>query len=176
MQDLFTREDYDRLPEGFPAQLVGGQLVKEPAPTYGHQRIASRIHASLLPLVGPDRVLESPVDVGIDDHNVYQPDLVVLETLPPLDRSDVGIPLLAIEILSPVSERRDRRIKTPRLLRAGVGEVWLVDPRHRTIEVHAPATCRTARGPEPARSSVLSGFELVPEELFALPNPPVEDA
>ena len=32
---LFTRADYDRLPEGFPAQLIHGWLVRDPAPSYG---------------------------------------------------------------------------------------------------------------------------------------------
>ena len=55
-----TRIDYDRLPEGFPAQLIDGHLVREAAPTYGHNRIGARIRAALVSLVGPDRVPDSP--------------------------------------------------------------------------------------------------------------------
>jgi hypothetical protein len=40
---LYTRADYERLPEGFPAQLVRGQLVKEPAPRCGHGVIGARV-------------------------------------------------------------------------------------------------------------------------------------
>ncbi len=38
----FTRDDYLRLPEGFPAELIQGQLVKEPAPTSDHQGLVVR--------------------------------------------------------------------------------------------------------------------------------------
>lgn len=40
---LFTRADYDQLPEGFPAELVEGCLVKERAPTFDHGRAGSRL-------------------------------------------------------------------------------------------------------------------------------------
>ena len=39
----FTREDYDRLPEGFPCELIEGELVKEPSPFYQHQRVSLRL-------------------------------------------------------------------------------------------------------------------------------------
>ena len=73
---LFTRRDYAALPEGFPAQLLEGVLVKTPGPRPGHQAIASRIHVALARLVGPGRALFAPVDVAVDEWNVYQPDLV----------------------------------------------------------------------------------------------------
>ena len=36
----FDRADYMRLPEGFPAQLIGGFLVRDPSPVTGHQVLA----------------------------------------------------------------------------------------------------------------------------------------
>jgi Uma2 family endonuclease len=167
MEALFTRREYDRLPEGFPAQLVEGRLVKEPSPTYGHQRAASRLYALLVARFGPDRVLHAPADVVLDDHNVYQPDLVVLDRVPPLHRSDVGIPRVAVEILSPATQRRDRRVKTPRLLAAGVHEVWLVDPEAGTIEVHGPTGVVRVLGAEPVVSRALPDLVLTPDDLFA---------
>ena len=77
MSTQFTRAEYDQLPEGFPAQLIGGMLVREAAPTYGHNLLVTRIMAQLIPIVGPDRIPASPGDVAIDEHNVYQPDVVV---------------------------------------------------------------------------------------------------
>src|SRR5262245_23633494 len=114
----FTRADYELLPEGFPAQLVGGQLVREPAPTYGHMRIGSVLHALAVSLVGPERALQAPADVGIDDLNVFQPDVLVLREVPPEHVHEVGIPLLAVEILSPSTARRDRRLKLGKYLTA----------------------------------------------------------
>ena len=163
----FTRADYERLPVGLPVQLVEGWLVKEPAPTYGHQVYASRIYATLVQLVGPERVPITPVDVCLDDENVFQPDVVVLRTLPPMSAQYVGVPWIAVEVFSPSSEDRDRGVKKDRLLAAGVEEVWLIDPFARRIEVHRRDGVQTAEGDQTAVSRALLGFALVPTRLFA---------
>ena len=165
----FTRADYNRLPEGFPAQLVEGMLIKEAAPTYGHQCFLSRLHAALVALVGPERAVPAPSDVGIDEWNVYQPDILVLKKPPSFEVRDVGIPLLAIEVLSPSTARRDRGVKRRRLLGAGVEEVWIVDPVAKTVEVHDRTGCRSASGDETLASSAVPGFLIVPARLFAPP-------
>ncbi len=167
MKAQFTRSDYDRLPEGFPAQLVEGLLVKEPAPTYGHMCFQSRLLARLTALVGPERALPAPSDVGIDEFNVYQPDLLVLRTPPSFEVRDVGIPMLAVEILSPSTARRDRMVKRRRLLAAGVEEVWIVDPAAKSVEVYDASGVRVATGSETIASRALPGFTVVPAELFA---------
>jgi Uma2 family endonuclease len=167
----FTRADYNRLPEGFPAQLVHGHLVRQPAPTYGHQVFQSRLLAQLTALVGADRALPAPCDVGIDEFNVYQPDVLVLRDIPPRDDvHDVGIPLLAIEVLSPSTARRDREVKRRKLIEAGVAEVWIVDPATKSVELHTAAGRRVVEGDEALRSTVVEGFEVVPSRLFAPPK------
>lgn len=166
MTALFTRALYDQLPEGFPAQLIEGELVKEPAPTYGHQRFGGRILQRLVALVGPDRALPSPVDVVIDDFNVYQPDLVVLRKPADDGDSDVGIPLIAIEVLSPSTQHYDRDVKRHRLLAAGVREVWFVSAATRTIESWTVDGVREVQGKSELSSQALPGFALIPDELF----------
>ena len=166
MPGTFTRADYDRLPEGFPAQLVEGLLVKEPSPTYGHQALASEIHAQLVSLVGARRALFAPCDVGLDDRNVYQPDLLVLKSVVPLSARDVGIPLIAVEVLCPSTARRDRKVKRRHLLAAGVAEVWIVDPDTRTVEMDDATGHRVARGKLTLSSAAVPGFALTPAQLF----------
>src|SRR5262245_18911553 len=106
----FTRADYNRLPEGFPAQLIDGDLVRDPSPTYGHQWLVGWIFAALRVLVG-ERAIVSPIDVELDDYNVYQPDVVVTPRIPDLDKHNVGIPTIALEILSSSTMRNDRNRK-----------------------------------------------------------------
>lgn len=166
MRDVFTRKDWARLPEGFPAELVEGFLVKEPSPTYGHQHIAARIRHQLLDLVGPARVPDTPADVAVDELNVYHPDIVVLDRPPPATSRDVGVPLLVVEVLSPSTRARDREVKAGHLLELGVREVWLIDPAARDIEVRTRRDTRTAAGRQRLGSSVVPGFALVSARLF----------
>ena len=170
MVSIYTRRDYEALPEGFPAQLIDGWLVKEPAPTYDHQRLAARILRKLQDFVGADLALPSPVDVLIDDVNVYQPDVVVLREAPPGSDHYVGVPLIAVEVLSPSSRSHDRDVKARRLIGIGVAEVWLVDPLERTIEVVSAEAYQQSDGDRAVVSHALPGFELVPSQLFTPPR------
>ena len=166
MSATFTRRDYSLLPEGFPAQLIHGQLVKDPSPTYGHQRLAGRLRDALVRHVEPDLVVMAPADVVIDEVNVLQPDVVVLRTSPPLEQSDVGIPRVALEVLSQSTAARDRDVKRVLFLRAGVEEVWLLDPVSEAIEIWWPDAMQRYTGSDAAVSRALSGFQLIPARLF----------
>ena len=170
MRTKFTKRDWELLPEGFPAQLIEGQLVRDEAPTYGHQLVAARIRYLLFQLLGPDRVPDSPADVLVDDTTILEPDIVVLAGPGDPASSYVGIPLLVVEVLSPSTRERDRGVKAALLLGLGVGEVWLVDPEARTIEVRTPDGAQTFTGSAPARSEVLPGFELIPDLLYVPPR------
>ncbi len=167
---MFTKADWERLPEGFPAQLVGGQLLREPAPTYGHEHIRMRLVRLLVPLVPDGLLVVAPVDVLVDEHNVFQPDIAVLGSVPRDDTSYVGTPRVVFEILSPSTASRDRDLKTPRLLELGVREVWLVDPRSREIVCRAAAGARSARGNEAIASEIIAGFSVRPSALFTRPR------
>ncbi len=166
----FTQADYALLPEGFPAQLVGGGLVKEVPPDYGHQLFAGRIRRDLVALLGVERVPDSPIEVLIDDVNVFWPDVVAIAKPVGLSQRHVGIPLLVVEVLSASTEGRDRGYKVRRYLRAGVGEVWLVDRRTQTIEVHERTGVRAATGDQEIVSRAVDGFRVVPAALFAPPD------
>ncbi|MEN8150072.1 MAG: Uma2 family endonuclease [Planctomycetota bacterium] len=163
----FTRDDYMALPEGYPAQLIEGDLVKSPSPTYGHQRASVRLVGRLIELVGDDRVVFAPMDVFIDRHNVYQPDVLVLPEPLPADVPEVGIPCLVIEVLSPSTRRRDRRQKLDHYLEAGVAEVWFVDPEPKWIEIVTLRGDARYRGDETAESEIVPGFSITADWLFA---------
>lgn len=157
----FTRREYNQLPEGFPAFLLDGMLVREAAPTFGHQAIVGVLYLRLV-AVAPRRVLVSPVDVVIDDWNVLQPDLLVFK---PGRRAGVNtppeeIPVAVFEVLSPSTKRRDRNEKTATYLRGGISEVWLVDPIARSIDVVTASGSRHYGADEEAASNAVSGLRL----------------
>ena len=156
----FTVQDYMALPEGFPAQLIEGWLVKEPAPTRWHQGIVVALTAQLLAAVDRRRVLVSPTDVVLDRWNVFQPDVLVFPegvrvtpTMPP-----TVLPILVVEVLSPGTARRDRGVKCAGWLRAGIVEVWLVDPDAGAIEVRTRDGSTRHAGDEEAVSAAVPGF------------------
>lgn len=166
MSPPFTRALYDRLPEGFPAQLVDGALLHDPSPMRGHQALVGALYLAVVPLVGLRRAFLSPLDVALDDLNVLQPDLAVWDVPPPLDRREADVPAVVFEVLSPSSRRLDRQVKAGKYLAAGVREVWLVDPEQEAVEVRTSAGSRAHRDAEAVRSLAIAGLAVVPADLF----------
>jgi Uma2 family endonuclease len=162
----FTRADYEALPEGYPVELIDGQLVKDPSPTYGHQWIVGRLHIEFYRIVGPSRVVVSPIDVFVDDHNVLQPDILVLDEPLSPKVAHVGIPALVVEVLSKSTAHRDRVVKRDIYLRAGVREVWILDPEAETIEVYTSRGVRSFALDDPVSSGVLPAFDLALGDLL----------
>ena len=103
----YTYEDYAKLPEGSPYQLIGGDLIMVPAFTPYHQRISRKIEFLLLQHVERNdlgEVLYSPIDVYFGEEDTFQPDIIFISK----ERSAIigetkieGAPDLIIEILSP---------------------------------------------------------------------------
>jgi Uma2 family endonuclease len=161
-----TRADYQALPEGAPVELVEGELVREPAPAYRHHRVVGRLLQQLFGLVGVEHTLHAPVDVVLDDLNVYQPDVaVVAEPLAP-DAESVGVPVWVCEVLSPATAHVDRTQKTRNYLRAGVAEVWLVDPVSATLTVVTADGSRTHGADELVSSSAVPGLAATTRSLL----------
>ncbi|MEZ6010005.1 MAG: Uma2 family endonuclease [Planctomycetota bacterium] len=169
MTVLFTRNDYEALPEGMPVELLDGLLVKQPSPRWGHQRIQNRILASLGALLGPDAFGPRPLDVLVDEVNVFVPDIVVHAKPPDDEAQYVGVPAVVFEILSPSAETRDHEYKARRYLGLGVREVWLVDRVRRRIAIVDLDGITSQVEDQSARSRVIPGFELTPSVLFAAP-------
>lgn len=167
MEALFTLHDWDQLPEGFPAQLLDGHLVRDAAPRYRHQDLVGEIYIRLAAALERRRVVLGPTDVVIDRLNVLQPDVCVVRSLPPPTETNVGTPTLVFEVLSPGTRKRDGGVKTVKYLAAGVEEVWLVDPEARSITIRTTRWTHVAREGESARSEALPDVCFVPQDLFA---------
>jgi len=133
------------LPEdGFRHELLEGVHVVTPAPPLPHQRvILALIRVLDAVLVRRDdlELFMSPADVILTPRTLVQPDVFVVRKTPgkPLRAwAEIGIPVLAVEILSPSTAARDRGVKRRIYQRAGVGEYWIVDLDARLIERWLP--------------------------------------
>jgi Uma2 family endonuclease len=128
-------------------EVPGGDLdsfvdVVTPAPSWDHQRIALAIAARLLAYLeahSVGTVIIAPADARLGEALV-QPDVFVVSgagsASPP--EHELHRLLLAIEVVSPGTARRDRFTKRRLYQREGVPEYWIVDLDARAIERWRP--------------------------------------
>ncbi len=146
----FTRtpikaEDYFQLPEYEQhdlIQLIDGEVIIGMPPILKHQAIVGEILFLLMMIARKNsgKAFTSPVEVYLDEDNVFEPDVLYIkpDNLAITQQDEkriVGAPNLVVEVLSPGTARFDRREKYQAYERHGVGEYWIVDPIHETIEV-----------------------------------------
>lgn len=72
-------EVFELMPEGTLCQLINDALVMSLAPAPDHQSTSGIIYEEISALVRSrklGKVFYSPIDVYLDDKNVFQPDIV----------------------------------------------------------------------------------------------------
>lgn len=148
-ESITTIEELLALPEdGLRHELLDGVHVVTPAPALPHQTVLGEVGFCLRKaLEGNDQlaVLHSPADIVLGPKTLVQPDLFVVRKKPgQLLRkwSEVGVPVLAVEVLSPSTAARDRGKKRRIYQEAGVGEYWIVDLDARLVERWRPGDSR----------------------------------
>jgi len=176
-KDLYTYEDYSKLPEGAPYQLIGGKLVRTPAPSTRHQIICARLVFRLSDFVRQHNlglVLFSPIDVYFEETETYQPDIIFIsgERLEIIEEERIkGAPDLVVEIISPSTAYYDLRKKFKIYEKHGVKEYWIVDPEERSVAIYENQGGKFVLIQEvfergKAKSKVLENFELEVGELW----------
>jgi Uma2 family endonuclease len=136
-----TYADYAAIPsDGQIWQIVDGEVYVTPAPTPFHQRASKRLQRLLEAFfeeTGRGEVFNAPIDLILSDHDVMQPDLVVVTDAASITRRGIEAPpALVVEVLSPSSIKLDRDIKARRLAGFGVPHYWVLDPDARTLECY----------------------------------------
>jgi Uma2 family endonuclease len=173
---LVTESEFLALPESNQhIELVDGDVIVAPAPTYWHQELLLRVVTAVRSWSAshPITVALSPLDVRFAPGRILQPDaMVFLEVLPhdiasPIDR----IPAICIEVLS--SDRTyDRVTKRYLYAEAGVQEYWIVDPAGVLERRSGPALREHELcGEGELTSPLLAGFALDLQRVFALSGP-----
>ena len=121
-------------------ELVDGELLVTPSPTWPHQRAVLLLAKALEEYVESHPVgvvCVSPSDVELEPQTIVQPDVFVVPAgeADRLRRGSLPVRevLLAVEVLSPSSGRHDRVTKR-QLYSRHVEEYWIVDLDARIIE------------------------------------------
>lgn len=174
-----TAEEYLKLPDRW-LNLVDGEVVVTD-PTTRHQDAVKELVLGLelwtRAAAGRGKASLS-VDVELDAHNIYAPDVLWFASgrkLPSRDVRPYPLPDLAAEVRSPSTWRYDVGTKKTRYEQHGLRELWLVDTSADEVLVFRRSTpgapefdvaLELARN-ETLTSPLLPGFALPLSELFA---------
>ena len=188
---LMTTEELLALPDdGVERWLIRGQLrEKKPQPGEKPMTIRNRTHSSIMARVTqflnnwcdrqPEprgRVLcgEAGVRLRRDPETTVGIDVVYVSAEVMAGQSDEttlidGIPVLAVEILSPSNtvEEIDEKLDSYRA--AGVPLVWVIDPHDRTVAIYRPGSAPefVNEHQELSGEPHLPGFRVPVAQLFA---------
>ncbi|HHV22568.1 MAG TPA: Uma2 family endonuclease [Propionibacterium sp.] len=168
----WTVDDLDLLPDdGLQYELLDGLLLVTPAPVVMHQRVIGNLYLLVRAACRPGyEVFLSPLDWRPDRRTSLQPDLLVIRN------EDAGVknltaPLvLAVEVLSPSTRRKDQVLKRSKYEDSGVQSYWIVDPVEPSVlalELAAGGyrTVAEVQGSERASLSSPFSLDIIPAEL-----------
>jgi Uma2 family endonuclease len=161
-----TYSDYLTWSRTYGDELIDGvAYVREPpSPLPSHQLIAGELYGQIRDALKRTkwRVFIAPLDIRLPKSTesneqvdtVVQPDVFITGDRKKLDAHGIrGAPDWLAEVLSPSTARYDEKVKIPVYERAGVPEVWLINPKVRTVAIYllsdgryGPPTLLSLRG------------------------------
>jgi Uma2 family endonuclease len=174
-----TYNDLLAMPDdGQRYEIIDGELLVNPAPTWNHQRVLlelTRLIDDFARETGTGKLVFAPFDVILGPHDIVEPDLVFIASEQghyPGDHNSVeGAPALVVEVISPSSRQSDRVKKLLLYARAGVREYWIADPGERTLIINVlQGENYVPVQPEAAgrlSSRALPGLHVDPAAIFA---------
>lgn len=174
-----TIADLQALPEagGYRVELVRGRFVRSPRPSVLHGRLVVRLgfylHAHVEATGAGVVVSDAGVVLGRNPDTVRGPDLAFFSTARMPETGYAarywGPPDIAVEITSPSNRIADMAGKIADYLDAGVGAVWVIDPRQRSVAIHQPPREAHTRHSDDilVGGELLPGFRLPLSDLFA---------
>lgn len=176
---LLTYADLQEMPDdGNRYEIIGGELIVNPAPISDHQRVLVQLFRLLDDFAvetDAGEVFVAPFDVVLGLHDAVEPDLVFIAKaqgrVPGNFNRFEGAPVLVVEVISPSSRRYDRADKFNLYARSGIPEYWVVDPKNRTFDLFVLHSDNYTRAePNEAglfESRVLPGLRIDPQAVFA---------
>jgi Uma2 family endonuclease len=177
---LMTAEELLRLPRGqFRYELINGELKKMSPTGHEHGRITIRLTLPLAQHIRQNRLgevyaAETGFKLTSKPDTVRAPDIAFV-CQQRVDKVGAtagywpGAPDLAVEVLSPEDWTPQVTIKVTEWLTAGAQQVWIVNPKLRTISVYRSQTDITTLSEQDTLEDVdlLPGFRLAVAEVFS---------
>ncbi|MFD9943973.1 Uma2 family endonuclease [Nonomuraea sp. NPDC059023] len=144
----WTADDLDLLPEDGPngeldlfkrVELIDGTLILRSLQRRFHGCVISNLHSVLKAQAPESLAVATHMDVKIAKHQRPCPDLVVIDASD--DYNATSYPKeavhLVVEVVSPESEHRDRKVKPRIYADAGIKHFWLVEEEEGKPVIHS---------------------------------------
>ncbi|MFE3523549.1 Uma2 family endonuclease [Streptomyces sp. NPDC059161] len=131
-QDGYTVDDLFTLPD-LPShtELIDGSLIFVSPQRYFHFLVIELLMKGLRQALPPELKAVREMAVVLDAKNAPEPDISVVRSSaisgPDLSRFQAKDVLLAVEVVSPESESRDRTTKPQKYAMAGIPNFWRVE-------------------------------------------------
>jgi len=144
----YSYEDYKNWGDETRWEIIDGRAyAMVPAPSTRHQDVCGNIFAILRSQLADKKCKAyiAPTDVVLDQHNIVQPDVIVVCDKNQITRENIqGPPAIIFEVISPTSTKVDRLTKRGLYQKFGVKEYLIVYPElgmveRFTLEKHAYA-------------------------------------
>lgn len=123
-------------------ERIDGEIYDmTPPPSSQHQAIVGSLSGEFYTnLKGKQcKAYPAPFGVWLDDgiDNYVEPDItVVCDPSKIQPKGCVGVPDLVVEVLSPSTALKDKRVKLRTYRLSGIREYWIVDPTNQIVEVY----------------------------------------
>jgi Uma2 family endonuclease len=127
----FFADDLDHLP-GLPphTELIDGGLILVSPQKYRHMKLVSRLHAGLGQAVPAGLEAVQEMSIVLSDRQRPEPDVAVIDA-EFVNEEATWFPaeavVLAVEVVSPESQVRDRERKPQLYAQAGIRHFWRVE-------------------------------------------------
>ena len=174
-----TYDDLVNMPDdGNRYEVIGGELLVNPAPRRDHQEIVRDLNWLLethLRATGIGRAYTHPVDIWLGPNDIVEPDIVVIRESRLESYRPEGVvrepPDLVVEVLSPSTRGTDQVRKMALYAKSGVPEYWIADPDRRSLTMHLLEDgqyCPVEPDEDGKLASrVLEGLRVDPDDVFA---------
>lgn len=137
------KRGYDIMPglEGYrKIEKIDGVIYDmSPSASIRHGIINGNIYSSLSNQLKHStcKIFIENLDFYLDDDEWLVPDIILV-----CDAHDIrngkyrGVPKFVVEIMSPSTAKRDRTLKKKKYESAGVEELWLIEPKGKSLEIY----------------------------------------
>jgi len=123
-------------------ELIDGVVYDmTPPPTSEHQSIVGNLFREISVYLKGKTCKAFPAPFGVwldaeESGNYVEPDITIICDPSKIHKKGcLGVPDMVVEVLSPSTALKDKRVKLKRYRLSGVREYWIVDPVYQVVEV-----------------------------------------